>query len=221
MHMIVKIPFVIVMMLILTACGGPQSEPILQTKSGFDSVNDMDIPADFLEEIRASGKNLRPLVGRDSNGEAVPAQGVTIDVAQKRAASTVRKLQVLAPAGWMVFESERHFGIGNRSDHVSILKADNLFQVVEVMGTNGWNYDISSSMLIERLRKWDERYGLTLRGAGFDWFEASFKKKPVKMLKFAQEVYEFCPDVVDQGAGTVEALEKEMKGSNTLYLWWD
>ena len=38
---------------------------------------------------------------------------------------------------------------------------------------------------------------------------------------FAREVYAFCPDVVDQGTETVEALAAEMKQENTVYLWWD
>jgi hypothetical protein len=35
------------------------------------------------------------------------------------------------------------------------------------------------------------------------------------------EVYEFCPDVVDQGTDTVEGLESEIKKSGTIFLWWD
>ena len=222
MKMAMWTPAILILTLALTACGGPPTEPQTgQTQPVSNSVDGLGIPAEFMEEIRAAGRNLQLLVGRDDEGAGVPAHGVTIDVAQKRAASTVRKLQVLAPDGWIVFESERRYGIGGRPNQVAVLKADDMFQVVEVMGTNGWNYDISTQMLIERLRTWDQRYGLTLRGAGFDWFEAAFKRKPTNMLKFAKEVYEFCPDVVDQGTGTVEALEKEMKRSNNVYLWWD
>jgi hypothetical protein len=41
------------------------------------------------------------------------------------------------------------------------------------------------------------------------------------MLEFAKEVYQFCPDVVDQGTETVEALASERKRTNRVYLWWD
>lgn len=54
---------------------------------------------------------------------------------------------------------------------------------------------------------------------GFD--EAVFKKTPADMDAFAREVYEFCPDVVDQGVGTVHALAREMRKTGALYLWWD
>ena len=57
--------------------------------------------------------------------------------------------------------------------------------------------------------------------ADFDFVEAVFVKQPAGMDAFAREVYEFCPDVVEQGVGTVKALADEMRRSGTLYLWWD
>ena len=76
-------------------------------------------------------------------------------------------------------------------------------------------------MVIKRIEVWDERYGLVLIGAGFDWFEAKFKRLPPDMMVFAKEVYEFCPDVVEQGTGSIKALANEMKDGKYLYLWWD
>jgi Domain of unknown function (DUF4253) len=58
-------------------------------------------------------------------------------------------------------------------------------------------------------------------GAGQDWIEAEFASYPEDWLAFANDVYEFCPDVVDQGASDVATLAAEMRRSNTLYLWWD
>jgi hypothetical protein len=101
------------------------------------------------------------------------------------------------------------------------MKASSPYDVLKVMGTNGWNYDISPEMVVARMQEWDNRFGLVLHGAGFDWFEASFRRQPANMLEFAKEVYEFCPDVVDQGTGTVEALAAEMKRTNIVFLWWD
>ena len=56
-------------------------------------------------------------------------------------------------------------------------------------------------------------------GAGLDWMEARFVNPPKDFTLFAKEVYDFCPDVVDQGTETVDALAKEMQRTNTLYLW--
>jgi len=72
-----------------------------------------------------------------------------------------------------------------------------------------------------QLKTWDSAYGLRFRGVGFDWVEAEFTRQPSDMMSFAKQVYKFCPDVVDQGAGTVEKLAAEMARTNALYLWWD
>jgi hypothetical protein len=37
----------------------------------------------------------------------------------------------------------------------------------------------------------------------------------------AQHLYEFCPDIVDQGCGSVDALADELAMTGRLVLWWD
>jgi hypothetical protein len=175
----------------------------------------------LLLEIKAVGRNLRQLEGTDSGGDRAKTAGVTIDVPHDRAASVVRNLQELAPPGHFAFVSERHFGFGGDPDQVSMMKAADPYEVILAMGTNGWNYDISPQMVITRLREWEGRYGLVFRGIAFDWVEAEFKTQPPDMQAFAREVCQFCPDVVDQGTETVEALAAEMKSGIGVYLWWD
>jgi hypothetical protein len=34
-------------------------------------------------------------------------------------------------------------------------------------------------------------------------------------------MYDFCPDIVDQGVGSVKALATELRRSRSLYFWWD
>jgi hypothetical protein len=36
-------------------------------------------------------------------------------------------------------------------------------------------------------------------GAGFDWVELRFGTLPLNLEEFAEEVYDFCPDTLDQG----------------------
>ena len=37
----------------------------------------------------------------------------------------------------------------------------------------------------------------------------------------ARRFYGFCPDIVDQGTGSVASLAAEMRRERTLYCWWD
>jgi len=95
------------------------------------------------------------------------------------------------------------------------------YQLMEFAETNGANYDIETSHIIDRYKKWDSEFGIIPIGIGFDFCECQIKNKSLDFKKLADEVYEFCPDVVEQGTETVEALEEEMKRTGTIYLWWD
>jgi len=95
------------------------------------------------------------------------------------------------------------------------------YQLMEYAETNGINYDVETKDIIERYKKWDKEFGVKPIGIGFDFCECEILNRDIDYKKLADEVYEFCPDVVEQGTETVEALEEEIKRSGTIYLWWD
>lgn len=121
--------------------------------------------------------------------------------------------------GYIMFTSHDSFGRGN--DSIAILKTKDQFDILRTIGTAGPNYDLDNNAIIATLYKWNLKYPFTITGAGPDWVAAEFIKQPADMQAFAKEIYPFCPDIVDQGSGDVEALAKEMKDNNMLYLWWD
>ena len=40
-------------------------------------------------------------------------------------------------------------------------------------------------------------------------------------LALAREAYRYCPDSVEQGAGTLQALAASLVGSEVWLFWWD
>jgi hypothetical protein len=58
-------------------------------------------------------------------------------------------------------------------------------------------------------------------GAGLDFVFIKFKDKLENVEGFAKEVYEFCPDAIDQGAGDMPTLIKGIEDLNGMYFWWD
>ncbi len=178
----------------------------------------------ILVRAKALGQGkLERLVGTDDvTGEEKPLAGFTMAVPGKKAPGVVAGLRKeLASQGFLVFRSQVNFGIDGKPDRVAVLRGTDQFEILEGMGTNGINYDITNDMVVGKLKEWDARFGLVVTGADFDWAEAEFVKRPADMDSFAAEVYSFCPDVVDQGTGDVTKLAGEMAGTNTLYLWWD
>jgi len=146
--------------------------------------------------------------------------GVTFSTEQERARKIILQLKDrLKEKGYRIFVSEMHFG--NSPDQVAIIKSNDQFDILRVKQTDGINFGLDNNAVITQLKKWHELYPFEIIGADLDWVEAEFIQQPTDMLQFAKEVYKFCPDVVEQGTETVERLAREMKRSNTLYLWWD
>ncbi len=104
---------------------------------------------------------------------------------------------------------------------MTVIKSLNDFDIIKLMQTDGINYDIDNKTLMEKLIGWNSKYPFYIVGAGLDWMDARFYKTPKITEDFANELYDFCPDIVDQGTFSVEELIKEMERLNTLYLWWD
>lgn len=148
-----------------------------------------------------------------------PVAGVTVAVPESRAKHAVRTLRTAFGRAHVVFQSEQNFGHG--PDRVAVLRSSDPFDALRTMATNGTNYGIDTDSIITRLRQWDRRYGVRILGAGLDWVALDVSRAPSNWASFAREVYRFCPDVVDQGTRTVEALAAEMKQSRIIYLWWD
>jgi hypothetical protein len=40
-------------------------------------------------------------------------------------------------------------------------------------------------------------------------------------MELAQEQYDFCPDIVLQGTGTLEPLAATLMASDWWFFWWD
>ena len=134
------------------------------------------------------------------------------------AAELVTTLQRLARAGEIPFVYDSAMSEGAT---VAVMRAHDVYDVLRAAETNGNNYGIGTEVIIARLKQWDQSYGITFSGIGFDWVSVKLKRVPGDVLGLAREVYEFCPDVVDQGVGDVAALAGEIEETHTIYLWWD
>lgn len=161
------------------------------------------------------------------NGEAKEAdpifrQGIVFTEQNAKSYETVFGLKdELRKKGYTIFLLENNFNIDNQSDYIGVLKTADQFSVLKQVGTDGINYEIDNDSLITLMQQFDKQYSLELIGASGDWCEFIIHKEPTDWMAFAKEVYKVCPDVVDQGAGDVEALAGEMKNTKRLYFWWD
>ena len=123
--------------------------------------------------------------------------------------------------GYSIFLLENNYGFNKEPDIIAVLKTTDKYSILQQIQTNGINYEIDTDSLISIIKKFDEKYSLELTWASGDCCMFIIHKTPENWLQIAQEAYDVCPDIVEQGAGSVEELAKEMKKDKILFFWWD
>jgi len=92
-------------------------------------------------------------------------------------------------------------------DEVVVLKTTDHFAIVRVRQSAGGNYNLSNNRVVSTLRSWEKRCRFDLVGASDDWVALQFHSLPEDLCAFAEEVYRFCPDTVEQGTGLMNESE--------------
>ncbi len=95
------------------------------------------------------------------------------------------------------------------------------FDILRVAQSDAVNYGMVTEDLITKLSEYDRMFGIDIFHAETDTIEFRFSKLPDDMQAFCKDLYRFCPDIVNQGVGTVEAMESEIRRRNEVFLWWD
>jgi hypothetical protein len=160
--------------------------------------------------------------GSEKELEPVYLQGFVFKETEQNTKILIEKLHdQFISMGYTLFVLEMNFGYGEKKDVMGILKTTDKYKVLREVNTNGINYDIDNDSLLKIIKVFDDKYALDLVGCSGDWCEFRIGKEPADWLNFAKEAYAVCPDIVDQGSASVEALADEMKAGKILYFWWD
>jgi hypothetical protein len=147
--------------------------------------------------------------------------GVSFEVSKKKIEAILLKthMEFLAK-GVYLFRYQQNFEIGGAPDKVALLPTGDKYAVIAAMETNGANYNTYTPQVIAWLKALEAEQPFVLTGIGFDYMEGQFTTPVKDPAKLAKRMYDFCPDIVDQGVGSVEALAKALKGGQ-IYFWWD
>lgn len=112
-------------------------------------------------------------------------------------------------------------GIGGNPDVLALVAVDSPWPVMWIFGTNGINHDHDTADVVKWMQQFAKDNDVTFDTVGFDLCGGRFNKPPKDYAALAKKIYEFCPDVVDQGTGSVEKLADEMKRTGRFFFWWD
>lgn len=168
----------------------------------------------FFETVFVRAENLKGEKGFEQNRLA------GFSVRTKNADEIVSSLsRAFRRNGYLIFKSRQNYG--NVPDVVTVIKGNNSYDILKVQKTEAPNYHLNTKAIIRWLREQQKQAPFVITGASADWVEARFVRPPGDMHAFAKKVYAFSPDVVAQGARTIDKLAEQMKRSNGFYLMWD
>jgi len=170
---------------------------------------------------------LRPYSTRDFGREQfVEARSVVIedDLSIQRSLNIVDSLRSELGPGLVAFVGCTHHSLKRPREpgnEIVVGLGKDQFDILRIAATDAANYDISTEDLIKKLIEYDNKYGIEILQAGTDTVLFRLKSLPTNVRAFSEDVYQFCPDIVDQGVETIDALQKIVAEEKMVALWWD
>lgn len=108
--------------------------------------------------------------------------------------------------------------------HILLIPTDKGWEVPAFLRWGDWNACPPPEYHVAALRAWHSNFAADLIGMNGDTMNlrvASRPKNRSSAMKLAREQYGYCPDIIDQGVGTVSALAATLMSSEWWYFWWD
>jgi len=119
------------------------------------------------------------------------------------------------------FVYEPHSCFGNDPERLSVAPTTDKYEVIALHQTNGCNYDISPVYVVKWLKELEQTQPFILTCIKHDTLSGRFLTPIQDPEGLAQRMYDFCPDIVDQGCGSLAELTNILRSSDDLYFWWD
>jgi len=200
---------------------GPQSEPEKNPDTEAPAIIDtLDGAGSFLAAV--TGKPMRCFSTRDfGRDEFTEARSVLVQASQ--AEPMLGKIRSRLGPGLVAFIGTQTSHARPRPSGVELLvgRGASQFDILRIAASDAVNYGKETEDLVKQLQVWDSAYGVDIFQAETDTIQFRLKIIPADLKKFADEVYEFCPDIVDQGVESVDQLAKDIGESRKVLLWWD
>ncbi len=120
--------------------------------------------------------------------------------------------------GCFVYESDH---VLQGPEKLFILPTTDKYDVIALHQTNGCNYGIGPGYVVEWLKQLEAEQPFILTCIAHDTLSGRFLTLIQDPEGLAEQMVEFCPDLVDQGCGSVEVLAEDLAANDSLFFWWD
>ena len=156
-------------------------------------------------------------------GRQQDTSNISLVLSEKRAQKLLPNLRSRLGDGLVAFigttrwlGEERHPGV-----ELVVARGQTQFDILRAARSDAVNHCMETEDLISQLQDLHKRVGIDIFQAEADTVQFEFLNAPKEPEKMAEELYELCPDIVDQGCGSVNALARGLRESRLVLLWWD
>jgi hypothetical protein len=107
---------------------------------------------------------------------------------------------------------------------IALVPAEASWQVPCLLKFGGWNECPRPEEHSAVIRQWEQKYGARIITVSNDTIEMQVAKPPSsreEALDLAREQFVYCPDIVQQGTQTIEALAATLLNGTVWFFWWD
>lgn len=111
---------------------------------------------------------------------------------------------------------EKHDGV-----EVVVGLGSSQFDILRIAQSDAINYGMKTENLIEKLQEYDRNFGINIFHAETDTVEFEILSMSANLTSFAEDIYKFCPDIVNQGCGSISDLIEIIRMTGQVSLWWD
>lgn len=103
---------------------------------------------------------------------------------------------------------------------IAVIATDDPLDAIAAIRPAGPNYDVSAEDFLRWAIHVHRAHPFRLTYVNYDLVEGFFVQNLPDPMLMAERIYDICPDSVEQGYETVEALAAGL-AKRRLYLWWD
>jgi hypothetical protein len=115
--------------------------------------------------------------------------------------------------------------VAGLNGHLALVAVNRPADAVDAVGWMGAaNYDGDPLDMSTVLRSWEHRFDAYLVGLGTDTMTVAVGRPPTDLAAataIAAEHYAFCPDNIDQGAGSISEYASSLVNESVWPFWWD
>lgn len=170
------------------------------------------------------GGTVRPYLSHDF-GRAQDREGRSIVLPRPQAETLLPRIREKLPPGLIAYVGTSRW-LGNEKHgskvELAVGPGRSSIDALLLARSDAVNHGLETEALVARISALHERLDLDVVEAMTDIVAFTFSKDPPDGWKaLAKEIYALCPDIVDQGSGSMDELEELLRSEKRVSLWWD